>query len=67
MSFKILGAGSCLPERIVSNKELSQNLDTSDEWIIQRVGIKERRVSTTETTSELALRAAKAALDMSGV
>ena len=67
MSFRILGTGSCLPEQIVSNSELSQALDTSDEWITQRVGIRERRVCTTETTSELAYKAAKAALDMSSV
>ena len=65
MSFKIIGTGSHLPSRIVSNDELSQFLDTSDEWISQRVGISERRVCTTETTSELAHKAAEAALKMS--
>ena len=67
MSFKILGTGSYLPSRVVTNRELSQFLDTSDDWIAQRVGIRERRVCTTETTSELARRAAEAALEMSGV
>jgi len=67
MSFKILGTGSCLPKKSVSNEELSQFLDTSDEWITQRVGITERRISTTETTAQLALGAATAALEMSGV
>ncbi|MCL2227854.1 MAG: ketoacyl-ACP synthase III [Oscillospiraceae bacterium] len=67
MSFKILGTGSCLPKRSVTNEELSQFLDTSDEWISQRVGIKARRICTTETTADLAVGAAKAAMEMSGV
>ena len=67
MSFKILGTGSALPSRIIDNGELSEFLDTSDEWITQRVGISERRVCTTETTTDLAYGAAMAALDMSGV
>jgi len=67
MSFKVLGTGSCLPQRAVSNEELSQFLDTSDDWIAQRVGISERRVCTTETTADLGLSAALAALEMSGV
>jgi len=66
MSFKILGTGSCLPRRTVSNEELAGFLDTSDEWISQRVGIGERRVCTTEKTADLALGAALAALEMSG-
>ena len=67
MSFIVLGTGSRLPSRMVNNCELSRFLDTSDEWISQRVGIRERRVCTTETTAELACEAAKAALEMSGV
>ena len=67
MSFTILGTGSYLPTRIISNNELSQFLDTTDEWIKQRVGIHERCVCTTETTTDMALSAAKAAFDMSGV
>ena len=67
MSFRVLGTGRCLPTRILGNSELSQSLDTSDEWIVQRVGIRERRVCTTETTSELARKAAEAALEMGGV
>jgi len=67
MSFRIMGTGSCLPQRIVSNEELSRFLDTSDEWISQRVGIRERRVCTTETTADLAHAAALSALEMSGV
>jgi len=66
MSFKILGTGSSLPSRAVSNEELSEFLDTSDEWISQRVGIRERRVCTTERTADLACAAALKALEMSG-
>ena len=67
MSFKILGTGSALPERVVGNEELSTFLDTSDEWILQRVGISERRVCTTETTASLARDASLRALEMGGV
>lgn len=67
MSFSVMGTGSYLPERVVSNDELSTFLDTSDEWISQRVGIRTRHVSTTEPASDMALRAAKAALENSGV
>ncbi|MCL2126087.1 MAG: ketoacyl-ACP synthase III [Oscillospiraceae bacterium] len=67
MSFRILGTGSCLPARILTNNELSEILDTSDEWISQRVGIKERRICTTETTADLAYGAATAALEKSGI
>lgn len=67
MSFDILGTGSCLPRRKVGNDELSQFLDTSDEWISQRVGVLERCVCTTETTAELAHKAALSALDKGNV
>ena len=53
MSFQILGTGSALPARSVSNEELSGFLDTSDEWIFSRTGIKSRRVCTTETLDDL--------------
>jgi len=65
MSFKILGTGSCLPQRSVTNEDLSELLDTSDEWITQRVGISERRICTTETTTDLSVGAATGALEMS--
>lgn len=66
MSFKILGTGHYMPERVVTNDELSTMVETSDEWIAQRVGIRERRVCTTETAADLAFNAASAALEMSG-
>jgi 3-oxoacyl-[acyl-carrier-protein] synthase-3 len=65
MSFKIIGTGHCVPSRAVTNEELSSYVDTSDEWIRQRVGIIERRVCTTETAADLALGAATEALGMS--
>ncbi|MGZ5804379.1 MAG: beta-ketoacyl-ACP synthase III [Xanthobacteraceae bacterium] len=59
----ILGCGCYLPSRIVTNEELAKTVDTSDEWIVQRTGIHERRVAADgELTSDLALRAAQAAL-----
>jgi 3-oxoacyl-[acyl-carrier-protein] synthase-3 len=65
MSFKILGTGHYVPSRVVTNDELSNYVETSDEWIRQRVGIRERRVCTTETAAELAYKAALGALEMS--
>lgn len=65
MSFKILGTGHYVPSRVVTNDELSTLVETSDEWIAQRVGVRERRICTTETASELAYKAAEQALQMS--
>lgn len=67
MSFRILGTGSFVPERIVSNDDLSQMVETSDEWITKRVGVKQRHVCTTETVTELGVEAARRALDSAGV
>ena len=59
----VLGCGSYLPERILTNAELATRIDTSDEWIVQRTGIRERHVAAEgEFTSHLAIRAARAAL-----
>ena len=59
----VLGCGSHLPARIVSNDELARTVDTTDEWIVQRTGIRERHVAAAgELTSDLALHAARAAL-----
>jgi len=58
-----LGCGSYLPGRVLTNAELATTVDTSDEWIVQRTGIHERRiVASGETTSDMALHAARAAL-----
>ncbi len=69
MRAKIIGTGSCLPDRCVTNEYLSTIMDTSDEWIKSRTGIRERHLvsSETETTLTLAVKAAKAALADSGV
>ena len=59
----ILSTGASLPRRVVSNDELARMVDTSDDWIVQRTGIKERHVADDkETTASLGLAAAKAAL-----
>ena len=60
---KISGIGSSLPKKVVTNEMLSQILDTSDEWITERTGIKERRVLSSEYVLDLAVEAAKKALD----
>jgi 3-oxoacyl-[acyl-carrier-protein] synthase-3 len=60
---KIVGTGAYAPERVLTNAELATMIDTSDEWIVQRSGIRERRiVAPGETTSDLAVRAARQAL-----
>ena len=65
---KIIGTGRCLPERIVTNDELSQVLDTSDEWIRQRTGIGQRhRVGDDDSTCSLAVGAGRQALERAGV
>lgn len=66
MSFKIIGTGSYAASKTITNDDLAKTLDTSDEWITQRVGIRERRVSETESAAEMAFHAAKSALEMSG-
>jgi 3-oxoacyl-[acyl-carrier-protein] synthase-3 len=59
----VLGCGSYLPERVLSNQELAASVATSDEWIVQRTGIRERHIAADgEVTSDLAIHAAKAAL-----
>jgi 3-oxoacyl-[acyl-carrier-protein] synthase III len=59
----VLGCGSYLPSRVLTNGELAKTVETSDEWIVQRTGIHERRIAATgEVTSDLALHAARAAL-----
>ena len=64
----VVGYGSCLPDRIVTNDELAKKIDTSDEWIWQRTGIRQRHVAADgELTSHLALKAGRKALDVAGV
>ncbi len=64
----VLGCGAYLPSHIVTNADLAKSVDTSDEWIVQRTGIRERRVAAAgEYTSDLAVHAARAALANAGV
>lgn len=63
MSIKILGTGSFVPSKIVTNNDLAQWMDTSDEWIRSRTGITERRIAVTETGNDMASIASKRALD----
>jgi 3-oxoacyl-[acyl-carrier-protein] synthase-3 len=59
----VLGCGSYLPSRVLTNSQLSRMVDTSDEWITQRTGIRERHIAEDgETTADMALKAARAAL-----
>ena len=59
---RIAGTGSGLPEKILTNKDLEQFVETSDEWIASRTGIRQRHVAAEgETTCDLAERAARAA------
>nr|WP_208404970.1 beta-ketoacyl-ACP synthase III [Sphingobium vermicomposti] len=63
-----MGTGSALPVRAVSNAELAQTVETSDEWIVERTGIRNRHIAGEgETTASLATGAARAALDMAGL
>lgn len=67
MSIKILGTGYYVPERTVSNDELSQYVDTNDEWITKRVGVRERHISETETAVDFAVKASEDAIKSSGI
>ena len=64
----LLGTGSALPKRVVTNAELTETVDTSDEWIVERTGIRMRHIAGEgETTATLATDAAKAALEAAGL
>src|SRR5690606_41387963 len=63
----VLGVGSALPARVVTNADLEKKVDTTDEWIVQRTGIRQRHIAGEgETSSTLGLRAAEAALKDAG-
>jgi 3-oxoacyl-[acyl-carrier-protein] synthase-3 len=65
---RILGTGSYLPARILTNADLEKLVDTNDQWIVERTGIRERHIAAEgEFTSDLATAAARAALDAAGV
>ncbi|APV51032.1 3-oxoacyl-ACP synthase [Betaproteobacteria bacterium GR16-43] len=64
---RITGTGSCLPERVLTNEELSRTVDTSDAWIVERTGIRQRHIAADgEFVSDLALRASRHALEAAG-
>lgn len=67
MTTKIIGTGSALPETVVTNNDLAQIIDTSDEWIVSRTGIRERRLVTKETTASMSIEAAKRAMEDAGI
>ena len=65
---RIIGTGSCLPDKVVTNEELAKTMDTSDEWIRERTGIHRRHiVSEGETTSDIGLIAAQRAIEAAGI
>lgn len=65
---QIIGVGSYLPERVLTNADLEQIVETSDEWIVTRTGFRERRVvAEGEATSDLAARAGRLAMERAGV
>ena len=65
---RIVGTGSYLPKRVVTNQDLAKLIETSDEWIRERTGIKRRHIAAEgETTSDMAVQAANRALDMAGL
>ena len=64
----IIGTGIYIPEKVLTNNDLSKMVDTSDQWIVERTGIKERHIaSDNEITSDLALMAAESALLDAGI
>lgn len=64
---KIRGTGRCVPQKVLSNEELSRCVETSDEWILSRTGIRQRHVCTTESHRDLCVQAARAAILDAGI
>lgn len=67
MGTRIIGTGSCLPAAIVTNDDLAKIMDTSDEWISTRTGIRERHLVKEETTTSMSVEAARRAMQNAGV
>ena len=59
---KLIGTGACIPDFVLTNAMLEKMVDTNDEWIVQRTGVRERRIARNTATWELALGAAQNAL-----
>jgi len=66
-AYKILGTGSYLPDLVVENSRFSEIVETNDEWISSRTGIKSRHLSAGEATWEMGVKAARNAIDMAGI
>ena len=64
---RIVGTGSYVPEQIVTNDDLAKIVETNDEWIRTRTGIRQRRIATSEGTSDLAAKAAERAIEQAGI
>lgn len=67
MGLNIISLASYLPPHIVTNQDLEQMLETDNDWIVQRVGVKQRHIATDETTGEMGAKAARKALDEAGL
>lgn len=67
MTSRIIGTGSYVPEQIVTNDDLAKIVETDDEWIRSRTGIRERRIALEEGTSHMATKAAKRAIENAGI
>ena len=63
MTTRIIGTGSCLPKKVLTNTEMETIVETSDEWIKSRTGIEQRHMAIEETTTSLAVEAARRALE----
>ena len=64
---QILATGRCLPARVVTNEDLSRTVDTNDQWVFSRTGIHQRHFCTSETGLDLAVSAARQAMDRAGI
>lgn len=67
MPARIIGTGSALPEKVVANQDLEKLMETTDEWIRSRTGIEKRHIAVTETTTSMAVEAAKRAIENAGI
>lgn len=67
MPARVIGTGSSLPEKAVSNQELEKMMDTTDEWIKSRTGIESRHIAVDETTTSMAVEAARRAIENAGI
>ena len=67
MGVNIIGSGSYVPDNILDNEMLSKLVDTNDEWIVERTGIRRRHISKDETTEDMALKACQRAIEKSSI